>query len=124
MAGCETVGEALVISVGDEELDDCDLEKLQKEAPLGVAVVKVIYWYKKFGYEGGGTIAYRDSCDKWHIDSLTHCSCSGPCDGFCAIAYSRDEIKKLLEKEDYYENGGKEILDYLESERPVEASDE
>lgn len=43
MADCETVGEALVINVGDEELDDCDLEKLQKEAPLGVAVVKVLY---------------------------------------------------------------------------------
>lgn len=55
MAGCETVGEALIINVGDKELEDLDLEELQKDAPLGVAVVKVIYWYKKECYEGYGT---------------------------------------------------------------------
>lgn len=40
-------------------------------------------------YDGDGTVVYRDSCHKWHIDSLCHCSCYGPC------------------------HGGKEILSYL-----------
>lgn len=125
MAGCETLGEALVINVGDEELDDYDLEELQKGAPLGVAVVKVVYWYERGDYCGGGTIVYQDSRCKWHIDDLTHCSCYGPChDGFSKITYSLDEIKKLLEKEYSCEGGSEEILDYLENERPVEASDE
>lgn len=117
MAGCETVGEALIINVGDKELEDWDLEELQKDAPLGVAVVKVIYWYKKECYGGYGTVAYRDSCHKWHIDDLSHYSCFGPChNGFCDISHSLSDIKKLLKKEDYYENGGKEILDCLRSE--------
>lgn len=34
MAGCETVGEALIINVGDKELEDWDLEELQKDAPF------------------------------------------------------------------------------------------
>lgn len=114
---CKTVGEALIISLGDIELHDWDLEELQKDAPLGVAIVKVIYWYKKEGYEGDGTVVYRDSCHEWHIDDLTHCSCYGPCHGgLSKITYSLDETKKLLKKEDYYENGGKEILTYLENE--------
>nr|DAV53597.1 MAG TPA: hypothetical protein [Caudoviricetes sp.] len=125
MADCKKIGGALIVSVGDEELHDYDLEELQKDAPLGVAVVNVIYWYKKFGYEGGGTIVYRDSCDKWHIDDLTHCSCYGPCHyGFSEISYSLSDIRKLLKKEDYYENGGKEILNYLENERLVEDDNE
>lgn len=117
MVGCKTVGDALIISLNDKELHDCDLEELQKDAPLGVAVVKVIYWYKKEGYDGDGTVVYQDSRHEWHIDDLTHYSCYGPCHyGFSGMSYSLDEIKKLLKKEDYYENGGKEILDYLNNE--------
>lgn len=78
---------------------------------------KDAYWYKKEGYEGDGTVVYQDSRHKWHIDDLTHCSCSGPCDGFCSTSYSLSDIKKLLKKEDYYENGGKEILSYLDGKR-------
>lgn len=115
--GCKTIGEAIVASLGDEELRDCDLEELQKNAPLGVAVVKVIYWYKKEGYEGDGTVVYQDSRHEWRIDDLTHCSYYGPChDSLGKITYSLSDIKKLLEKEDYYENGGKEILDYLKND--------
>lgn len=70
-------------------------------------------------------MVYQDSRHKWHIDSLIHCSCSGPCDyGFSEISYSLDEIEQLLKKEDYYENSGKEILNYLENERPVEDNNE
>ena len=98
MAGCETVGEALIINVGDKELEDWDLEELQKDAPLGVAVVKVIYWYKKECYGGYGTVAYRDSCHKWHIDDLSHRSCFGPChNGFCDISYSLSEGRTVLD---------------------------
>lgn len=122
---CRILGKTKVVSLGDAKLHDWDLEELQKDAPLGVAVAEVIYWYKKFSYDGGGTIVYRDSCDKWHIDDLTHCSCYGPCHyGFSEISYSLDEIEKLLKKEDYYENGGKEIINYLENERPVEDNNE
>ena len=125
MAGCKKIGEALVVNLSNDELNDYDYENLQRGAPLGVAVVKAIYWYERGDYSGGGTIVYLDSRHKWHIDDLTHCSCYGPCHyGFSKISYSLDEIEKLLKKEDYYENGGKEILNYLENERPVEASDE
>ena len=118
MACCKTVGEALIISLGDIELHDWDLEELQKGAPLGVAIAKVIYWYKKEGYEGDGTVVYQDSRHEWHIDGLSHCSCFGPChNGFCDINYSLSDIEKLLKKEDYYENGGKEILTYLDGKR-------
>ena len=111
---CKILGEAKVVSLGDDNLYDDNLSDVQKGAPLGIAVVNVIYWYKKFGYEGGGTIVYQDSCDKWHIDDLTHCSCYGPCHyGFSGISYSLSDIRELLKKEDYYENGGKEILNYL-----------
>ena len=122
---CKILGEAKVVSLGDVKLHDWDLEELQKDAPLGIAVVKVIYWYKKECYDGEGTVVYLDSRHEWHIDDLAHCSCFGPChDGFSKITYSRNEIKKLLKKDDYYDNGGKEILNYLESERPVEGNNE
>jgi hypothetical protein len=112
------IGEALVVNLGNDEFDDYDYEDLQRGAPLGIAVVKVIYWYKRGDYSGGGTIVYQDSRNKWHINDLGHCSCYGPChDGFCDISYSLSEIKKLLKKEDYYENGGKEILSYLDGKR-------
>lgn len=114
---CRILGETKVVSLGDVKLHDWDLEELQKGAPLGVAVAEIIYWYKKFGYDGGGTIVYRDSCDKWHIDDLTHCSCYGPCHyGFSGISYFLSDIRELLKKDDYYENGGKEILTYLDNE--------
>lgn len=115
--GCKSVGEALVVNVGDDSIDDDELRDLQGNAPLGVAVVKVIYWYESSAYDGDGTIVYQDSCHKWHIDSLSHNSCYGPCDRFCATSYSLSDIKKLLKKEDYYENGGKEILSYLDGKR-------
>ena len=115
---CKILGEAKVVSLGDVKLHDWDLEELQKDAPLGVAVVEVIYWYEKECYDGEGTVIYQDSRHKWHIDDLTHCSCYGPCHyGFSEISYSLDEIEKLLKKEDYYENGGKEILSYLDGKR-------
>jgi hypothetical protein len=113
MADCKKLEEAKVVSLSDDELHDWDLEKLQKDAPLGVAVAEVIYWYKNYGYDGDGAIVYRDSHHRWHIDGLNHCSCSGPCDGFCNISYSLSDIKKLLKKDDYYENGGKQIIGYL-----------
>ena len=116
MADCKKIGEALVVNIGNDEFDDYDYEDLQKGAPLGIAVVDVIYWYKNYGYDGEGTVVYRDSRRKWHINDLGHCSCYGPChDGFSKITYSLDEIKKLLKKEDYYKYGGKQILSYLES---------
>ncbi len=122
---CRILGETKVVSLGDVKLHDWDLEELQKDAPLGVAVAEVIYWYKKFGYEGGGTIVYLDSRRKWHINDLGHCSCYGPCHyGFSGISYSLSDIRELLKKDDYYENGGKEILNYLENERPVEDNNE
>ena len=122
---CRKIGEALVVNLGNDEFGDYDYEDLQKGAPLGVAIVKVIYWYERGDYSGGGTIVYLDSRRKWHINDLGHCSCYGPChDGFSKITYSRNEIKKLLKKDDYYDNGGKEILNYLESERPVEGNNE
>lgn len=114
---CKILGEAKVVSLGDNNLYDDNLSDVQKGAPLGIAVVNVIYWYKNYGYDGEGTIVYRDSHHRWHIDGLNHCSCSGPCDGFCNTSYSLSDIKKLLKKEDYYENGGKEILSYLDGKR-------
>ena len=117
---CKILGEAKVVSLGDNNLYDDNLIDVQKGAPLGIAVVNVIYWYENYGYDGVGTIVYQDSCDRWHIDGLNHCSCSGPCDGFCNTSYSLTEIKKLLKKEDYYENGGKEILTYLDNEEEKE----
>ena len=124
MVNCKKLEEAKVVSLGDP-IDDDELTNLQKDAPLGVAVVKVIYWYESCCYDGNGTVVYQDSHYKWHIDGLWHCSCYGPChDGFSKITYSLDEIKKLLKKEDYYEYGGKEILDYLENVRPKEDNNE
>ena len=114
---CKILGEAKVVSLGDNNLYDDDLSYVQKGAPLGIAVVNVIYWYKNYGYDGQGTVVYQDSHRRWHIDGLNHCSCGGPCDGFCNTSYSLNDIKKLLEKEDYYENGGKEILSYLDGKR-------
>ena len=112
------IGEAKVVSLGNDELDNYDYEDLQRGMPLGVAIVEVIYWYERGDYSGSGTIVYLDSRRKWHISDLGHCSCYGPChNGFSKIAYSLDAINKLLKKEDYYENGGKEILDYLENEK-------
>ena len=122
---CKKFGEALVVNLGNDEFDDYDYEDLQKGAPLGVAVVKAIYWYESGDYSGGGTIVYLDSRRKWHINDLGHCSCYGPChDGFSKITYSLDEIKKLLKKDDYYENGGKEILNYLEDDQFKEDNNE
>lgn len=100
-----------------DPIDDDELCYLQRNAPLGVAIENIIYWYEKECYDGKGTVVYRDSHYKWHIDSLWHCSCYGPCHGgFCGTTYSLDEIKKLLKKEDYYESGGKEILSYLDDQ--------
>lgn len=126
--GCKEIRDALVVNLGDDEFWDSDYEDLQRGIPSGVAIIKIIYWYKKGDYKGGGTIVYQDSRHEWHIDDLTHCSCFGPChNGFSKITYSLDEIKRLLEKEDYYENGGKEILSYLSDQSTSikkEASDE
>lgn len=40
---CKKIGEVLVVNLGNDELDDYGYEDLQRGAPLGVAVVKVIY---------------------------------------------------------------------------------
>lgn len=67
---CKILGEAKVVSLGDNNLYDDNLSDVQKGAPLGIAVVNVIYWYKSYGYDGEGTIVYRDSHHRWHIDGL------------------------------------------------------
>ncbi len=54
--GCKTVGEALIISVGDKG-QDWDLRGAERCA-IRCCNVKVIYWYKKKCYEGYGTVAY------------------------------------------------------------------
>lgn len=40
---CKILGEAKVVSLGDNNLYDDDLSDVQKGAPLGIAVVNVIY---------------------------------------------------------------------------------
>lgn len=86
-----------IISVGEYDLQGSDLDKLNINKPLDVALEKIIYSYKNYGYEGSGMIVYIDNKGGWHLDEFSHCSCNGPIDGgFNPINYELDQIKHLL----------------------------
>jgi len=39
----------------------------------------VVYWYANGGYDGNGTVAWKQG-DKYDTENLGHCSCYGPAD--------------------------------------------
>lgn len=90
-----------IYNVGHEELDDYDLEYLDKEA-----YEYLIYNYHYEEYEGDGVALLKDNNGKFMLIYLGHCSCYGPleeCNPKCI--YSLEEITKLLDnrRQDSYD---------------------
>ena len=82
-----------------DELSEYDIENLNKNRPLDIAVDVLIYCYHDGGYDGYGVAVYLDSNGGWHLDEISHCSCNGAFDeGFNKISYTMPQIIKLLEK--------------------------
>lgn len=87
-----------IIQLADE-LSEYDLENLDKNRPLDVAVEQLIYAYHDGGYDGYGVAVYLDNKGKWHLDEISHCSCYGALDeGFNKIGYTKDQLIELLNK--------------------------
>lgn len=83
-----------IYNVGREELDDDDLQYLDKEA-----YKYFIYNYTYSDYEGEGAAVLKDNIGKFMLVGLGHCSCYGPLEERALkCIYSRDEITKLLDK--------------------------
>ena len=83
-----------IYSVGREELDDDDLQYLDKEA-----YEYLIYSYEAAYYGGSGAAVLKDNNGKFILINLGHCSCFGPLEERALrCIYSRDEITKLLDK--------------------------
>lgn len=82
-----------------DEMSDYEIENLNKNRPLDVAVDILIYAYHDGGYDGHGIAVYRDNKNKWHLDEISHCSCNGALDeGFNKIEYTKTQIVSLLKK--------------------------
>lgn len=58
-----------------DELSEYDVENLNKNRPLDVAVEQLIYAYHDGGYDGYGVAVYLDNKGGWHLDEISHCSC-------------------------------------------------
>ena len=87
-----------IIKLADE-LAEYEIENLNKNRPLDVAIEQLIYAYHDGGYDGHGVAIYLDNKGGWHLDELSHCSCYGALDeGFNKISYTRPQIIELLEK--------------------------
>lgn len=55
-----------------DELQKYELENLNRNKPLDVAIDTLIYYYEEGYYSGSGVAIYHDSNDKWHIDEISH----------------------------------------------------
>ena len=92
-----------IYNVGREELDEYDLEYLDKEV-----YEYLIYNYHYEEYEGSGAAVLKDKNGKFMFIELGHCSCYGPIEERNPkCIYSRDEMVKLLDKrcKDTYGDG-------------------
>ena len=105
-----------VYNVGHEELDEYDLEYLDKEF-----YEYLIYNYYNGGYEGDGAAVLKDEDGKFILMDLGHCSCFGPLeerDPKCI--YSLDEIIKLLDKRCQDKYDGKYVKDIAKKLKELE----
>ena len=101
-----------------DELSGYEVENLNKNRPLDIAVDVLIYAYHNGGYDGHGVAVYLDNKGKWHLDEISHCSCYGALDeGFNKIGYTKDQLTELLKKrasEDWKKDDYKAVLKALE----------
>lgn len=82
-----------------DELSEYDLDNLNKNRPLDVAIEQLIYAYHNGGWDGYGVATYLDNKGQWHLDEISHCSCRGALDeGFNRIGYTKEELVDLLRK--------------------------
>ncbi len=99
-------------------LSEYEVENLNKNRPLDIAVDVLIYAYHDGGYDGRGVAVYLDNKGKWHLDEISHCSCYGAFDeGFNKIGYTKDQLIELLKKrasEDWNKDDYKAVLKALE----------
>ncbi len=105
-----------VYNVGHEELDEYDLEYLDKEA-----YEYLIYNYESGDYEGDGAAVLKDKNGKFILIDLGHCSCYGPLEERVPkCIYSLEEIIKLLDKrcQDVY--GSEYVKDVAKKLKEVE----
>ena len=86
-------------SVDISELDEYDLENLQK---LGID--EAWYWYAQGSYDGCGQILMRKG-NMYDVHDMGHCSCYGPTDfkAFNNTYSSLDEIQQRCTIEAYKE---------------------
>lgn len=101
-----------------DEMSDYEIDNLNKNRPLDIAIEELIYAYHDGGYDGYGVAVYLDSKGQWHLDEISHCSCNGALDeGFNQISYTKPQIIKLLKKrasEDWKADDYKAVLKALE----------
>ena len=105
-----------IYNVGHEELDEYDLEYLDKKA-----YEYLIYNYHYECYEGEGAAVLKDNNGKFILIDLGHCSCYGPLEERSPkCIYSLDEIIKLLDKRCKDEYDSKYVKDIAEKLKEVE----
>lgn len=100
-----------IYNVGHEELDEYDLEYLDKEV-----YEYLIYNYHYEEYEGNGAAVLKDKNGKFMFIELGHCSCYGPLEErIPKCIYSLEEIIKLLDKhcKDTYGGYAKAVAEKL-----------
>lgn len=99
-------------------LSEYEVENLNKNRPLDIAVDVLIYAYHDGGYDGHGVAVYLDNKGQWHLDEISHCSCNGALDeGFNKIGYTKDQLIELLKKrasEDWKKDDYEAVLKALE----------
>lgn len=89
----------IIKSIGKDELDEWDIDKLNK-ADLNAE--EFVYHYENYGYEGSGFAVWFDG-KEWSYQELGHCSCYGPLDNITAsnkMKVSKDQLLTLIEN--YY----------------------
>jgi hypothetical protein len=119
----DTLKNIKIVSLGNDELAEWDLEKISRlEEQLPYKVKELIYSYYIRGYEAEGCAVYSDSNDKWHIISMNHCSCFGPLEDLKSVPMEKEQVLKLLKDGEYtyFDNDNNErlyvdLIDYLEN---------
>lgn len=113
-----------IISLGEDNLSEYDLEEIPKlERQLSYKVKEFIYYYIDLGYDGEGCAVFLDSNDKWHIIDLGHCSCYGPLEDLKSVPMEKEQVLKALKDGtySYYDDGSEflyvELIDYLENKK-------
>lgn len=82
-----------------DEVSSYEIDNLNKNRPLDIAVEELIYAYRAGSYDGSGVAVYLDNKGQWHLDEISHCSCNGALEeGFNRIGYTKEQVISLLEK--------------------------